>query len=157
MKKTLSGEKRSRFDLQVLSLSLVHFIYMNLIYVDLQMGLKYGCPLEDVISGLAIQCRGWRSIYFNPERKGFLGVAPITLLDSLIQQKRWSEGGVQIFASRNCPLANGHKKIPLKLQLSYCPYSLVGANCLATLYYVTVPSMCLLRGISLFPKVWNFH
>ena len=130
---------------------------MNLIYVDLQMGLKYGCPLEDVISGLAIQCRGWRSIYFNPERKGFLGVAPITLLDSLIQQKRWSEGGVQIFASRNCPLANGHKKIPLKLQLSYCPYSLVGANCLATLYYVTVPSMCLLRGISLFPKVWNFH
>ncbi|CAL5410300.1 unnamed protein product [Camellia sinensis] len=41
-----------------------------------EMGLKYGCPVEDVITGLAIQCRGWRSVYFNPERKGFLGVGP---------------------------------------------------------------------------------
>ncbi|KAG6661814.1 hypothetical protein CIPAW_03G201000 [Carya illinoinensis] len=72
-----------------------------------EMGLKYGCPVEDVITGLAIQCRGWRSIYFNPERKGFLGLAPTTLLQTLIQHRRWSE----------------------------------------------VPSLCLLSGIPLFPKI----
>ncbi|KAE8660025.1 Cellulose synthase-like protein E1 [Hibiscus syriacus] len=32
-----------------------------------EMGLKYGCPLEDIITGLSIQCRGWRSVYFNPK------------------------------------------------------------------------------------------
>ncbi|KAG6641948.1 hypothetical protein CIPAW_09G109200 [Carya illinoinensis] len=72
-----------------------------------EVGLKYGCPVEDVLSGLAIHCRGWRSIYFNPERKGFLGLPPTTLLQSLVQHQRRSE----------------------------------------------VPSLCLLRGISLFPKI----
>ncbi|XP_075664556.1 cellulose synthase-like protein E6 isoform X2 [Castanea sativa] len=119
------------------------------------IGLKYGCPVEDIITGLAIQCRGWRSIYFNPKRKGFLGVAPTTLLQSLVQHKRWSEGDFQIFASRYSPFVMGYKKIPLKLQFSYCYFLLWAANCLATLYYVVVPSLCLLRGISLFPEISN--
>ncbi|XP_075664554.1 cellulose synthase-like protein E6 isoform X1 [Castanea sativa] len=120
-----------------------------------EIGLKYGCPVEDIITGLAIQCRGWRSIYFNPKRKGFLGVAPTTLLQSLVQHKRWSEGDFQIFASRYSPFVMGYKKIPLKLQFSYCYFLLWAANCLATLYYVVVPSLCLLRGISLFPEISN--
>ncbi|XAR53883.1 Cellulose synthase (UDP-forming) [Bertholletia excelsa] len=45
-----------------------------------EVGVKYGCPLEDIITGLSIQCRGWKSIYFNPEREAFSGVAPMTLL-----------------------------------------------------------------------------
>ncbi|KAK6289067.1 hypothetical protein POUND7_000608 [Theobroma cacao] len=117
-----------------------------------EMGLTYGCPVEDVITGLTIQCRGWKSIYLIPQREDFLGVSPTTLLQMLIQHKRWSEGHLQIFLSRYCSLLYGHKKIPLKLRLAYCPYNLWGANCLATLYYVAVPCLCLLRAISLFPK-----
>ncbi|KAK2984236.1 hypothetical protein RJ640_010195, partial [Escallonia rubra] len=120
-----------------------------------EMGLKYGCPVEDVITGLSIQCRGWRSVLYNPERKGFLGVAPTTLLQTLAQQKRWSEGDFQIFLSRHCPFVYGHKRIPLKLQISYCIFLLWAPNCLATLYYATVPSLCLLKGIPLFPKMSN--
>ncbi|KAK2984237.1 hypothetical protein RJ640_010196 [Escallonia rubra] len=120
-----------------------------------EMGLKYGCPVEDVITGLAIQCRGWRSVFYNPERKGFLGVAPTTLLQSLVQHKRWSEGDFQIFRSRYCPFVYGHKRIPLKLQISYCFFLLWAPNCLATLYYAAVPSLCLLKGIPLFPKISN--
>ncbi|KAF5472625.1 hypothetical protein F2P56_009327 [Juglans regia] len=120
-----------------------------------EKGLKYGYPVEDVLTGLAIQCRGWRSIYFNPEKKGFLGLAPTTLLQSLVQHKRWSGGDFQIFVSRYCPFVHGYKKIPLKLQLSYSLYLLWAANCLPTLYYVIVPSLFLLRGISLFPEVSN--
>ncbi|KAK7843134.1 cellulose synthase-like protein e1 [Quercus suber] len=120
-----------------------------------EMGLKYDCAVEDVLTGIAVQCRGWRSIYFTPERKGFLGLAPTTLLQSLVQHKRWSEGDFHIFASRHCPFVLGYKKIPLKLQLTYCMNLLWAANCLATLYYVIVPSLCLLRGISLFPEITN--
>ncbi|GJM86691.1 hypothetical protein PR202_ga02575 [Eleusine coracana subsp. coracana] len=49
----------------------------------IEKGVRYGCPLEDVITGLQIQCRGWRSVYYNPARKGFLGMAPTSLLESL--------------------------------------------------------------------------
>ncbi|KAL4628057.1 hypothetical protein ACB092_05G209800 [Castanea dentata] len=120
-----------------------------------EIGLKYDSAVEDVLTGLAIQCRGWRSIYFNPKRKGFLGVAPTTLLQSLIQHRRWSDGDFKIFASRHCPFVLGYKKIPLKLQLSYCIYPLWAPTSLTTLYYVIVPSLCFLRGISLFPQISN--
>ncbi|KAJ8770570.1 hypothetical protein K2173_018061 [Erythroxylum novogranatense] len=120
-----------------------------------EMGLKYGYATEDVMTGLCIQCRGWRSINYNPERKAFLGVAPTTLLQSLVQHKRWAEGNLHIFLSKYCPFLHGLRKIPFKLQVSYCTYLLWAANSLATLYYVSVPSICLLRGISLFPQASN--
>ncbi|KAI3495121.1 hypothetical protein L1887_37297 [Cichorium endivia] len=121
-----------------------------------EMGLKYGCPVEDIITGLSIKCRGWRSVHLNPERKGFLGLAPTTLLQTLVQTKRWAEGDFQIFLSKYCPLVYGHAKIPLKLQISYCCYLLWAVNCWATLYYVSVPSYCLLARISLFPKLSSY-
>ncbi|KAK2639637.1 hypothetical protein Ddye_027432 [Dipteronia dyeriana] len=68
-----------------------------------ETGLKYGCPVEDVITGLSIQCKGWRSVYFNPERKAFVGVAPITLPQTLVQHKRWSEGNFLILLSKYRP------------------------------------------------------
>ncbi|KAJ6991856.1 hypothetical protein NC653_015260 [Populus alba x Populus x berolinensis] len=118
-----------------------------------QMGLIYGCLVEDVITGLSVQCKGWRSMYFIPERKGFLGLAPTTLLQTLVQHKRWSEGEFQILITRHSPFLLGHKRIPLKLQLSYCIYLLWATSWFAVLYYLVVPPLCLLRGISLFPQL----
>ncbi|KAI3969461.1 hypothetical protein MKX01_020022 [Papaver californicum] len=118
-----------------------------------EMGLKYGCPVEDVLTGLSIQCRGWKSVYLNPERPGFLGVAPNTLGDTLVQHKRWSEGDFQIFLSKYNPFLYGHQKISLGLQMSYCVYCLWAPNSLPTLYYLVIPPLCLLKGIPLFPKI----
>ncbi|PPS16922.1 hypothetical protein GOBAR_AA03675 [Gossypium barbadense] len=124
-----------------------------------EMGLKYGCPVEDVITGLSIQCRGWKSVYYNPERKAFLGVAPTTLAQILVQHKRWSEGDFQILLSKYSPAWFANGKISLGLQLGYCCYCLWATNCLAVLYYSIVPSLYLLRGIPLFPELsspWFF-
>ncbi|KAJ6423706.1 hypothetical protein OIU84_024641 [Salix udensis] len=118
-----------------------------------EMGLKYGCPVEDVITGLSIQCKGWKSAYLNPERKAFLGLAPSTLPQVLVQHKRWSEGDFQILLSKYSPAWYAHGRISLGLQLGYCCYCLWAPNCLATLYYSIIPSLCLLKGISLFPQV----
>ncbi|XP_043691035.1 cellulose synthase-like protein E6 isoform X2 [Telopea speciosissima] len=118
-----------------------------------EMGLMYGCPVEDIITGLAIQCRGWKPIHYNPDRPGFLGTAPTTLLQHLVQFKRWSEGMFQIFLSKYCPFLYGQGKIKLGLQMGYCVYCLWAANALPTLYYVFVPSLCFFNGISLFPKM----
>lgn len=117
------------------------------------MGLKYGCPVEDVITGLSIQSNGWKSVYYNPQRKAFLGVAPTSLHQVLVQHKRWSEGDFQIMLSKYSPAWYAIGKISLGLQMGYCSYCLWAPNCLATLYYSIIPSLYLLKGIPLFPKV----
>ncbi|KAH9604922.1 hypothetical protein KSS87_015353 [Heliosperma pusillum] len=117
-----------------------------------EVGLKYGCPVEDVITGLAIQCRGWKSAYLNPERSSFLGKAGTTLEDTLVQHKRWSEGDLQIMLS-HCPFWYGRNKISIALQLGYSHYCFWAVNSLPTLCYSTIPSLYLLRGIPLFPQV----
>ncbi|KAI0511963.1 hypothetical protein KFK09_012597 [Dendrobium nobile] len=121
-----------------------------------EMGLKYGCPVEDIITGLAIQCRGWKSAHFCPKREAFLGLAPTTLSQVLVQHKRWAEGHFQIFLSKYCPFLYGFRRIKLGLQMGYCIYSLWAVNCIPTLIYVVIPSICLLHEISLFPSVFSF-
>lgn len=119
------------------------------------MGLKYGCPVEDVITGLSIQCQGWKSVYCNPKRMGFLGIAATTLDQILVQQKRWSEGDLQILLSKYSPAWYGLGKISPPLSMAYCIYCLWSPNCLATLYYSIIPSLYLLKGIPLFPQPTN--
>ncbi|KAJ4976193.1 hypothetical protein NE237_001299 [Protea cynaroides] len=117
------------------------------------MGMMYGCPVEDVITGLTINCRGWKSVYFNPARKAFLGVAPITLDQVLVQHKRWSEGHLQLFLSRYCAFWQGHGRINTGLQMAASYYNLWATYGPPTLYYAVIPSVCLLKGIPLFPKM----
>lgn len=119
----------------------------------MQMGLKYGCPVEDVITGLSIQCQGWKSVYYNPERKAFLGVAATTLPQVLVQHKRWSEGDLQIFLSKYSPAWYANGRISLGLQLGYFCYCFWSVNSIPVLYYSIVPSLYLLKGVALFPKV----
>ncbi|KAH7861772.1 hypothetical protein Vadar_030743 [Vaccinium darrowii] len=118
-----------------------------------EMGLVYGCLVEDIITGLKIQCRGWKPVYYNPERLAFLGVAPNTLDIALVQHKRWCEGMFHIFLSEYCPFIYAHGKIKLGAQMGYCVYLLWAPNSFALLYYLIIPSICLLRGIPLFPEV----
>ena len=139
------------------------FLYVFCLYLNikllimnvhnLQKGLKYNCLVEDAATGLSIQFQGWKSVYFNPSRPAFIGLAPTTLLQTLVQQKRWCEGHFQLFLSKYSPAWFAHNKISLGLQLGYCCYGLWAPSCLPTLYYSVVPSLYLLKGIPLFPKV----
>ncbi|KAL0560830.1 hypothetical protein IC582_001244 [Cucumis melo] len=112
-----------------------------------EMGLRYGCVVEDGMTGLSIQRQGWKSIYCNPKREAFLGVAPTSLIQTPVQHKRWSEGDLEILLSRYSPAGFGQGKISLGLRMVYCIYSLWAVNSLATLYYSTISSLYLLRGI----------
>ncbi|KAJ6823319.1 cellulose synthase-like protein E6 isoform X5 [Iris pallida] len=133
--------------------SLVSCTYENNTGWGKDMGMMYGCPVEDAITGLSIQCKGWKSIYFNPPMEAFLGISPTALGQFLVQHKRWSEGLFKIFLSKYCPFLYGHGKIKLKVQMAYALYLLWAPLSLPMLYYVVVPSLCLLKGIPLFPKI----
>ncbi|XP_047317595.1 cellulose synthase-like protein E1 [Impatiens glandulifera] len=118
-----------------------------------EVGLKYGCPVEDVITGLSIQCRGWKSVYMSPKRPAFMGIGATSLEQILVQHNRWSEGDFQIFLSKHNPFLKGFGKISLGLQMGYCTYCLWAVNSFPVLYYSLVPSMFLLKGIAVFPQV----
>ncbi|KAG2644100.1 hypothetical protein PVAP13_2KG405100 [Panicum virgatum] len=135
--------------------SLATCTYENNTQWGSEIGLKYGCPVEDVITGLAIHCRGWKSVYNNPPRAAFVGVAPTTISQTILQQKRWSEGNLSIFLSKYCPFVFGHGKIRLPHQMGYCIYGLWAPNSLPTLYYVLIPSLGLLKGTPLFPEIMS--
>lgn len=106
-----------------------------------------------MITGLSIQCRGWKSIFFNPERKAFLGVAATTLDQTLVQHKRWSEGDLQILLSKYSPILYGFGKINFGLIMGYCVYCFWSVNSFAILYYSIIPPLYLLKGVPLFPQV----
>ncbi|VAI18685.1 unnamed protein product [Triticum turgidum subsp. durum] len=118
-----------------------------------EIGVKYGCAVEDVITGLAIHCRGWESVYNNPKKPAFMGVGPTTLAQTILQHKRWSEGNLSIFLSKYNVFLFGHGKTKLRHQMGYHIYGLWAPNSLATLYYVIIPSLALLKGTPLFPEV----
>ncbi|CAM0951857.1 unnamed protein product [Alopecurus aequalis] len=118
-----------------------------------EIGLKYGCPVEDVITGLAIHCRGWESVCNSPTIPAFMGVGPSTLAQTLLQHKRWSEGNLTIFLSKYCPFLFGYGKMKLRHQMGYCIYGLWAPNSLATLYYVIIPPLALLKDNPLFPEI----
>ncbi|KAL4343192.1 hypothetical protein HN51_061487 [Arachis hypogaea] len=145
--------KTSLHLLEEKSKALLSCTYENNTLWGKEMGLLYGCAVEDVITGLAIQCRGWKSVYYNPKRKAFLGVSPTTLPEALVQHKRWSEGGFQILLSKYSAAWCAYGLISPGLQITYCFYNLWVLNCLPTLYYSIFPSLCLLKGISLFPQM----
>nr|GMD51609.1 cellulose synthase-like protein E1 [Ipomoea batatas] len=118
-----------------------------------EIGVKYGCLVEDVLTGFSILCKGWKSVYFSPARRAFLGVTATTLEQILVQQKRWSEGDLQTLFSKFSPVRNGLGKFNIGLIFCYLPYPLWPLNCFPVLYYSIVPSLYLLKGVPLFPQV----
>ncbi|WVY94098.1 hypothetical protein V8G54_033186 [Vigna mungo] len=128
-------------------------LYGGALRVIYEMGLQYGCSVEDVMTGLSIKCRGWKSVFYNPQRKAFLGVAPNTLPQALVQHKRWSEGGFQILLSKHSPAWYAYGLISPGLQMAYCYYHLWVFICWPTVYYCIIPSLYLLKGIPLFPQM----
>ncbi|KAL6543080.1 hypothetical protein OROHE_010600 [Orobanche hederae] len=120
-----------------------------------EMGLVYGGSVEDIVTGLTIQCRGWKPVYYNPTKNNaFQGIGPATLEVALFQFKRWCEGMFQIFTSKYCPFVYGHGKISLGAQMGYCIYLLWAPISLPTLCYVVVPALYLLHDVPLFPEVF---
>ncbi|XP_039119076.1 LOW QUALITY PROTEIN: cellulose synthase-like protein E6 [Dioscorea cayenensis subsp. rotundata] len=93
-----------------------------------EIGLKYGCAIEDMLTGLAMLYNGWKSKHMNPKRPAFLGLGPPTLEQTLVQYKRWGEGNLQIILSKDIPLLFGHQKINFVPKVSspwFIPFVLV--------------------------------
>ncbi|WOH02358.1 hypothetical protein DCAR_0521747 [Daucus carota subsp. sativus] len=88
-----------------------------------EMGFIYGSLVEDYYTSFLLHCKGWRSIYCNPDRPAFLGNAPINLHDFLIMLKRYSIGLLDMAFGKTSPITFGVQSMNLLQALGYTHYS----------------------------------
>ncbi|GLJ23953.1 hypothetical protein SUGI_0455380 [Cryptomeria japonica] len=118
-----------------------------------EVGWMHGATAEDVLTGLKVQSLGSRSIYYTPERSAFMGCAPGNDLDTLIQQKRWGTGLIEVFVSKSCPFLGVNRHMSLRQRMLYADFTLSATWSLPTLCYAIVPAFSLLSGKSFLPKM----
>lgn len=123
----------------------------------MQVGYRYDSVVEDVLTGYFLQSKGWRSVYLNPTTAQFLGSAVTNLNDQLIQGTRWQSGLLEIGLSKNCPLIHSPSKMQFLHKMCATWVVLWPLDCLWSFCFATIPPLCFLYGISLYPKVSTWH
>ncbi|XP_058220296.1 cellulose synthase-like protein H1 isoform X4 [Rhododendron vialii] len=128
--------------------------YGNQYVVLYEMGWIYGSTTEDVLTGLIIQGRGWKSTTCMPTPPGFLGCAPSGGPATMTQQKRWATGLVEILVTRRSPLIlTLVGELQFRQCLAYLWILLWGLRSVPELCYATLPAYCIISGSRFLPKV----
>ncbi|KAE9457915.1 hypothetical protein C3L33_10206, partial [Rhododendron williamsianum] len=145
MKKLADGD--------LLALSWSHRIILILL-LKLQMGWIYGSTTEDVLTGLTIHGRGWKSTSCTPTLPGFLGCAPSGGPATMTQHKRWATGLLEILVTRRSPLIlTLVGKLQFRQCLAYLWVLLWSLRSVPELCYATLPAYCIISGSRFLPKV----
>lgn len=112
----------------------------------MQVGWIYGSITEDILTGLKLHSRGWRTIYCMPKRSAFRGSVPINLSDRLNQAHRWALGSMEIFFSRYNPIWYACKEGNLKIieRFAYINTTIYPFTSVFLLVYCLLPAICLL-------------
>ncbi|XP_038902592.1 cellulose synthase-like protein H1 isoform X2 [Benincasa hispida] len=119
-----------------------------------EVGWVYGSATEDLLTGMTIHKKGWKSVLVSPNPKAFLGFAPSGGPTSLRQQKRWVTGQLEVLFSTKSPIFG---LIFDKLQLRQCMFylwiSLWGIRSIPELLYSLLPPYSLIANSPFFPNV----
>ncbi|KAL7159880.1 hypothetical protein ABFS83_01G056700 [Erythranthe nasuta] len=118
-----------------------------------KLGFRYGSLVEDYYTGYRLQCEGWRSVFCDPKRPAFLGDVPISLNDVLSQTKRWSIGLLEVGFSKYSPITFGVNAMGILMAQAYAHYAFWPVWSIPITIYAFAPSLALLQGIPIFPKV----
>ncbi|RDY14642.1 Cellulose synthase-like protein G2, partial [Mucuna pruriens] len=118
-----------------------------------EVGFLYDSVVEDYLTGFILHCNGWTSVFCEPSRPQFLGTATTNLNDVLIQGTRWYSGLFENGINRFCPLIYWPSRIPLLQSLCFAWLTYFPLYCLPLWCLATIPQLCLLNGIPLYPKV----
>ncbi|KAK1591334.1 hypothetical protein Q3G72_006055 [Acer saccharum] len=120
-----------------------------------EASFMYYSLLEDYFTGFKLHCQGWKSMYLTPTRPQFLGTSTTNLNDLLIQTSRWYCGLVEVAISWFCPIIYGPLKMSFLQSMAYAELAFCPFHCFSLWCFATVPQLCLLNDISLFPEVSN--
>lgn len=114
----------------------------------------YGSTTEDVLTGLSIHNKGWRSILYSPDPPAFLGCAPTGGPASMTQQKRWATGLLEILLSENCPIFGTlFANLQFRQCLAYFWILSWALRSVPELCYATLPAYSIITNSHFLPKV----
>ncbi|CAJ1979071.1 unnamed protein product [Sphenostylis stenocarpa] len=118
-----------------------------------QVGWIYGSLTEDVLTGLTIHGKGWRSELCTPEPLGFTGFAPGGGPTSMAQQKRWATGLLDIFLSKHCPIiATLFHKLTLRQCIAYMWILNWGVRPVFEVSYACLLAYCIITNSNFLPR-----
>ncbi|XP_004506254.1 cellulose synthase-like protein H1 isoform X2 [Cicer arietinum] len=121
-----------------------------------QVGWIYGSITEDVLTGLTIHKKGWRSELCTPDPVAFRGCAPIGGPTSMAQHKRWATGMLEIFFSKHCPIFGTiFGKLSFRQFLAYMWIMNWGFNPVALVCYSCLLPYCIITNSNFLPKDWG--
>ncbi|XP_023913307.1 cellulose synthase-like protein G2 [Quercus suber] len=123
-----------------------------------EVGFLYDSVVEDYFTGFTLHCKGWTSVYCDPLRPQFLGSGTTNLNDCLIQGMRWSSGLAEVGFSKFCPLIYGPPRMSIFVSMCYGYYAFLPLLYFLPLWcFATIPQLCLLNDVPLYPKVSNSY
>ncbi|XP_076913109.1 cellulose synthase-like protein H1 isoform X3 [Bidens hawaiensis] len=124
-----------------------------------KVGWLYGSVTEDILTGISIHGRGWKSINCSTDPLAFLGCTPSTFPSSLAQQKRWANGVLEILFTDKNPLYLTIKgKLWFRQALAYYWICLWGPRSIVEICYASLPAYSILTGSHFLPRIneWAF-
>lgn len=117
----------------------------------------YHSLVEDYFTGFKkLHCQGWKSVYLTPSRPQFLGTSTTNLNDLLTQGTRWGSGLAQVLISKFSPLIYGLPRMSLLASMGYAELASFPIYSFPLWCFATIPQLCLLNGIPLYPEVSPF-
>lgn len=118
-----------------------------------QVGWIYGSVTEDVLTGLTIHEKGWRSELCTPSPIPFTGFAPGGGPTSMIQQKRWATGLLEIFFCRHSPIIGTlFRKLTLRQCLAYMWIINWGLQPVVEVCYACLIAYCIVTNSNFLPQ-----
>eukprot|EP00897_Mesotaenium_endlicherianum_P009248 jgi/Mesen1/8351/ME000463S07803 len=129
------------------------------------IGWMYGSVTEDILTGMKIHTRGWRSAYCDPTLAAFKvrraparppepGSAPLNMTDRLHQVERWATGAVEIFFSARNPMWSfWGTKLQLRQRIAYGNNAFYPFTSIAIFTYCLLPPLALLTDYFFVPTL----
>ncbi|KAK7272274.1 hypothetical protein RJT34_28770 [Clitoria ternatea] len=118
-----------------------------------QVGWIYGSTSEDVLTGLIMHTKGWRSEVCSPDPMAFMGCSPQDNLGQMAQHKRWSSGLLDIFLSKHCPIFGTlFGKLQVRECLAYIWITNWALRSVPEICYAVLPAYCIITNSSFLPN-----
>ncbi|ESW21985.1 hypothetical protein PHAVU_005G116700 [Phaseolus vulgaris] len=118
-----------------------------------QVGWLYGSTSEDVLTGLLMHRKGWRSEVCSPDPMAFMGCSPQDNLGQMAQHKRWSSGLFDIFLSSHCPIFGTlFGKLQFRECLAYIWLTNWALRSVPEISYALLPAYCIITNSSFLPN-----
>ncbi|KAL5717180.1 cellulose synthase (UDP-forming) [Ranunculus cassubicifolius] len=120
------------------------------------IGWLYGSRLSNILTGLEMHGRGWKSVYYTPSHGAFREPAPVNITERLNQIFRSSIGSVEILLSSYCPIWYGYGgELKFKQRVAYINATIAPLTSFPLCVYCALPAILLLTRKFIIPVTSN--